>query len=62
MNGFGGIGSSKSVDTVYKKEGKRVLETALLTVCAGKVELVVGKAKCPGVCRVLEGQEKVLGG
>ena len=47
MNGFGGLGWSRSVDTVYKKEEERVIEAAPLVVGAGEVELAVEKAKCP---------------
>ena len=49
LNGFGGLGWSRSLETVKKKEGKRVLEAALIVVSAGEVESYGGKSKCPVV-------------
>ena len=48
LNGFGGLGWSRSVDMLYENEGGRVLRAALLTVGAGVVESTKGKAKLPG--------------
>ena len=49
MNEFGVIGFYRYVETVYKKEGKRILEVAPIVVCARAVESSGGKAKRLGV-------------
>ena len=47
LNGFGGIGWSSFLDTVNEKEGKRVIEAALLTLSAEEVEWDGGKTNRP---------------
>ena len=49
LNWLGEPDWSRSVETVYEKEGEHVLEAAPLTVGAGPVELDGGKSICPGI-------------
>ena len=39
LNGFDGLGWSRSVETVYEEEGVRVIKAALLRLGAGAVNL-----------------------
>ena len=49
LNGFCGPGWYRSVEKIYKKEGERVIEDALLAVGAGAAESAGLKVNRPGV-------------
>ena len=49
MNGFDGLSWYRSIETVNKKEGERVLKATLFVVGAGAVEWAGIKAKRTGV-------------
>ena len=49
LNGFGGPGLSRYLDTAYEEEGERVIEDAPLAVGAEVVESSGWKAKRPEI-------------
>ena len=58
LNGFGGPGWSRSVETTYKEEVECALEAAPLVVGAGAVDLAGGKENSPGFFLEVLGKER----